>query len=223
MTDSYAVLLAEPDQRLRALLANQLAPMGCEILQAPDGNTAFEAIKAHPVRVVVTELYLRTGEDDDLIHAIRRVRDLRLTRALALTQFNRASDRDWAMRAGADAYLIKPTRAERLRYVIARLAASRWTHVPATSTASIVRRDSLEAALLDLENGVLKGSSSIIFARTWWEQLTATRQTSFRKRAKRAGVSLRSDSLLSDHFVEVRGQGADTERLSTERQETARH
>ena len=127
------------------------------------------------------------------------------------------------MRAGADAYLIKPTRPERLRYVVARLCTARGANssVPATSTSPVTRRDTLEAALLELERGALKGTSSIVFGRAWWETLTPPQQTKFRKRAKKAGVNLRSDSVLGNHFVEVRGASAIEGTLSTERPESS--
>lgn len=218
---NYTILLVDPDPRSRALLAKQLASAGTVILQAEDGESAFKIVNERDVRLVVTELYLKTGEDDDLIHAIRRTKSLRRTRALAHTMFGTAVDRDWAMRVGADAYLIKPTRAERLRYVVTRLASTGApSSLPATSDSPVSRRDSLGVALADLEQGDLKGTSSIVFGRTWWQQLTPPQQSTYRKRAKRLGVSLRSDSMLSDHFVEVRGPSRSDQGLSTERPES---
>ncbi len=122
---SYSVLLVDPDASTRALLAEQLTSIGCAVMQASDGDAAMRLINANEVRLVVTELYLRTGEEADLIHAIRRSKGLKRTRTMAHTSKATAADRDWAMRAGADAYLIKPTRAERFRYVVSRLATTK--------------------------------------------------------------------------------------------------
>ena len=102
----YTVLLADPDARMRSLISAQLGSIGCTLLEAEDGNSALRAITSGDVRVVIAELYLQTGEDDCLIHAIRRAKELRKTRALALTRYATAVDRDWAMRAGADAFLL---------------------------------------------------------------------------------------------------------------------
>ncbi|MEX2177523.1 MAG: response regulator [Gemmatimonadaceae bacterium] len=215
------ILLVDPDTRTRGLIGSQLAPLGGTVLHASDGETALRMVNARDIRLVLTELYLAAGEDDDLIHAIRRTRALRRTRTLAHTHRSLASDRDWAMRAGADAYLIKPTRAERLRYVVTRLTTARGPNaVPVTSLGAMLRRDTLEAALVELEGGALPGTSSIVFSRAWWEGLPSAQQTAYRKRAKRAKVSLRSDSLLANHFVEVRGASLVERALSNERQET---
>ena len=217
----YTVLLVDSDKRVRALLADQLSSTGCTVLQAADGETAMRMVNARDIRLVVTELYLKTGDDDDLIHAIRRTKALKKTRTMAHTSRATAADRDWAMRAGADAYLIKPTRAERMRYVVTRLATTRGPNssVPVTSTSPVSRRNSLEIALSDLELGTLTGSSAIVFSREWWEQLGRPAQATYRKRAKKAGVTLRSDSAIGPHFVEVRGLPTD-QPLTTEREES---
>lgn len=218
MSDS--ILLVDPDTHTRALIATRLAPLGAAILQADDAQHALAVLGGCDVRVVLTELYLSTGDDTDLIHAIRRQKALRKTRTVAHTHRSLAADRDWAMRAGADAYLIKPTRAERLRYVVSRLITPRGANaVPVTSSGPMLRRDSLDAALAECEGGVLPGTSCIVFSRTWWDALTSQQQTAYRKRARRARIYLRSDSLMSNHFVEVRGEGLPERLLSSEREE----
>lgn len=216
------VLVVDPDPRTRALLTQQLSSKDCTIVEAVDGLGAIRILGEREVRVLVTELYLRTNDDECLIHAVRRAKANRKTRIVAHTNRALAADRDWAMRAGADAYLIKPTRAERVRYVVARLCTTRGPNAaaPAERTGPIVRRDSLDAALNDVEAGKSAGTSSIVFGRTWWETLAEPQRAAFRKRAKKARVSLRSDSMLGNHFVEVRGPTRGDVGLSTERPES---
>lgn len=218
------VLLVDPDARARALLAEQLKSLDCNTLEAADGPSAMRLLASHPIKLVVAELYLGTGDDECLIHAIRRESKLRGTRTLAHTHRSMAADREWAMRAGADAYLIKPTRAERFRYVVGRLTSARGANasVPVVSKSPVVRRDSLESALTELERGgtTLSGTSTIVFGRAWWEKLSPTEQKTYRKRAKTARVNLRSDSMLGTHFVEVRGKSRDDHGLATERPES---
>ena len=221
MTESgYAVLLVDGDARVRARLTDQLAPLGCTVIQAEDGPAALRVLRENDVRVVLTELYLKTGESDCLIRAVRRSKALRTTRTLAHTRHGTSPDRDWAMKSGADAFLIQPTRPARLRYVVARLAAQKAPSPEAPTASTIIRRDSLDGALSELEGGSLKGASSIIFGREWWVALSSSQQSGYRKRARTTGVSLRSDSLLSDHFVEVRGPSHIQQGLSSERPES---
>ena len=217
------VLLVDPDARARAHLAEQLRTLGCTIIEADDGPAAMRLLEQRDVKLVVTELYLETEGERDLICAIRRVKSLRKTRTMAHTHRSLAADRDWAMRAGADAYLIKPTRAERVRYVVGRLTTTRGPNASVASQRAphaIARRDSLGVALSDIEKGTLGGTTDIVFGRDWWEHLSRAERSVYRKRAKQARVSLRSDSLIGSHFVEVRGPSRDDIGLSTERPES---
>lgn len=217
-------VLVDPDPHARALLAWHLAPLGARILQAGTGAQAMQLVASQPVAVIVTELYLPTGEEECLIHAVRRDPAFKRTRVVAHTHRSMTADREWAMRAGADAYLIKPTRAQRVRYVVGRLLGngkgSAGIGPPATSSAPMTRRDSLDVALLEMEGGGLTETSTIVFGRAWWTELSTQERQAFRSRARKAGVSLRSDSMLSNHFVEVRGGTRDGIGLSTERPES---
>jgi CheY-like chemotaxis protein len=202
---TYTVLVTEPDARLRALLVNHLAPLGCTVLQAANGETAFQTLTERHVHVVLSELYMRTDMHDDLIRAIRSTKTMRHTRTIAHTRRGTPRDREWATEAGADAFLIYPTRAERLRYVVGRLASERGTRAATpAATPTILRRRSLDKALREQERGGPAGMTTIVVGREWWTQLTPSRQSAFRKRAKSVGVSLRSDSLLGDDYVVVR-------------------
>ena len=222
MSDVNTILLVDPDARTRTLIADQLKPLGYTILHATNGADALQLVVEHDVKLVVTELYLSTGDDECLVHAIRRDKSFRKTRTLVHTQRSTNADREWAMRAGADAYLIKPTRAERVRYVVARLTTTRGANaaLPQTSSGSMVRRESLDVALTELEQGKLQGTHSIVFGRAWWMQLSSPRQSAYRRRAKRAHVHLRSDSMLGEYFVEVRGNAPEDRKFATERSES---
>jgi hypothetical protein len=79
----------------------------------------------------------------------------------------------------------------------------------------IVRRDSLTEALRDIEARELSGVSTIVVSRPWWESLSSTEQSAYRKRADRAEVELRVDEAISRHFVELRS-GEQEPPLSTD-------
>ena len=117
----YIVLVVDPDARMRALLVDQLSSHSCTVVQAADGTAALHMVNDIDVRVVITELYQHVGEDDDLIHAIRRDRKLRKTRTLVHTKCATSADRDWALRSGADAYLIKPIGKDALMWRLSSL------------------------------------------------------------------------------------------------------
>jgi hypothetical protein len=79
----------------------------------------------------------------------------------------------------------------------------------------ITRHESLSRALDELEGGTLSGVSTVVVNRDWWDQLSMKERSAYRRRAKRVKIELRTDSVISSHYVEARG--SDTGPLSTER------
>ena len=80
----------------------------------------------------------------------------------------------------------------------------------------IVRRTSLTQALDELEAGTLPGVSTLVVSRSWWDALPIGERRAYRARAGRTGVKLRSDALMTSHFVEARDR-EDGPPLSSER------
>ena len=214
------ILLVDPDDRARAFLAGQLAPLDVRIEQASDAATALQKLAGNDVRVMVSELYLPARESKCLIAEARRSQPDRDVRIIAHTHRSLAEDREWAMEAGADAYLIKPTRASRVRYVVGRLLATEPTVAPPSNGGPLLRRASLEEALSEIEHGKLGESSCIVFGRAWWQALTAAERMAYRSRAKAVRVSLRSDSEIGEDHVEIRGRYRPDLGLATEQPES---
>jgi hypothetical protein len=79
----------------------------------------------------------------------------------------------------------------------------------------ITRHRSLSRALDQVEAGALTGVSTVVVSRRWWSQLSVRERSTYRLRARQAGIELRTDSAMSTHYVEA--QGSDIRPLSTER------
>jgi hypothetical protein len=79
----------------------------------------------------------------------------------------------------------------------------------------ITRHESLSQALDQLEAGTLAGVTTVVVSRQWWNGLSRQQRSTYRVRAGRVGIELRTDSAMSAHYVEARG--GDTGPLSTER------
>ena len=81
----------------------------------------------------------------------------------------------------------------------------------------ILRRDTLDDALGEIEADRLTGASSIVVNLQWWTGLSIAEQEDYRLRADRAQIELVADDALSSHYVEVRGVYDEGPPLSTER------
>ena len=80
----------------------------------------------------------------------------------------------------------------------------------------IKRRTTLQEALREIESDVLNGVTAIVVNGEWWQSLTASTQSDYRRRCEKLGVILRADANLTRHFVELASDSKEPP-LSSER------
>lgn len=115
------MLVVEDDEDARELIAVHVAAMGCEAIQAADGDSALQALETQDPDVLVLDLGL-PGIDG--FEVLRRVRDRPAPReipALVLTGRMQTGDVARARELGANDYLTKPFQAEQLLLRLTRL------------------------------------------------------------------------------------------------------
>jgi len=120
-----SILLAEPDNRLRATWRAGLVGMGFHVLESSDGAGALSMSLRSEVALLVTELYVASGAQRCLVRAVRREPGLQRLKILVVSAHDTAEDRQWALTSGADAYLVKPVPLGRMLQLSAQLANSR--------------------------------------------------------------------------------------------------
>ena len=114
------MLIADPDAELRrrvAKLVRELADdAGLDVAldQASDGTMALAAIADHRPRLLVSEVLLPGLNGLRLLRRIRADHG-KATAVVFVTTMNRDTDRYWALRNGAHAYVTKPFEDEQLR------------------------------------------------------------------------------------------------------------
>lgn len=118
------ILLAEPEAALRESWRSGLAAMGFHVGEAGTAAPVLQMAREAETALVITELYLETETERCLVRAARREPALDKLKILVVSEHASEEDREWALAAGADTYLIKPIRIGRLLRVAARLATS---------------------------------------------------------------------------------------------------
>jgi DNA-binding response OmpR family regulator len=119
------ILVVEPDLPLRESWRSGLAAMGFHVRESTDAGGALSMAMRSQIDLLITELYLATPAERCLVRAIRREPALRHMKILVVSDHASDDDRNWALAAGADAYLVKPVRLGRMLQVAGRLAMSR--------------------------------------------------------------------------------------------------
>ena len=128
----HLVLIVEDDQTTRDLLQAILQQAGARVKTAPSAQLALAEFEAEVPELLLADIGM-PGEDGlSLMQRIRRRSALRggLVRAIALSAFARAEDRDAALGAGFDDFMTKPAMpADILKTV------TRWLSAPSRPDA----------------------------------------------------------------------------------------
>ncbi|MBW0118431.1 response regulator transcription factor [Pseudonocardia abyssalis] len=99
------LLLVEDDVRIRQALGLALADEGCEVVEAPDGESALAALADTRVDVVLLDLMLPGVDGLDVCRTLRARGDLPIIIVSARTDHR---DVIAGLEAGADDYVTKP-------------------------------------------------------------------------------------------------------------------
>ena len=114
------VLVADDEPGMRVLVRATLESDRYEVLEAIDGDEAWELIGAERPELVVLDVQMPGKSGLELVKGIRMDPVLRATKVVLLTAFRGAADVEAGMKAGADYYLTKPYSPIELQQLIDR-------------------------------------------------------------------------------------------------------
>ena len=102
------VLIADDEPNLRLLVAATLISDECDVIEAEDGDEAWELIVEHQPEIVILDLQMPGKTGLDLAQAIRKTPAVKDIRIIMLTSKAQRADVERGYAAGADVYLTKP-------------------------------------------------------------------------------------------------------------------
>ncbi len=109
-----SVLVIDDDSEYRKLLAQILRQHGWRVFQAGNGDEGLALAREHLPEVVLCDLLMARINGFQVCRLLRQSEALRGTRVIVVSGRDFESDRQSALAAGADEYLIKPVRPEEL-------------------------------------------------------------------------------------------------------------
>jgi twitching motility two-component system response regulator PilH len=107
------ILIADDSPTAVALLRRILAPLGHAIVVASDGAEAACALAARP-DLVILDVIMPKKNGFELCRAMKANPDTAGIPVFFVTSMDRAADRFWGLKQGADEYLCKPVDAGEL-------------------------------------------------------------------------------------------------------------
>ena len=122
------VLLIDDDDCFRTPASAMLRAKGWNIIEASNGEDGIDLAIQHRPDVILCDLLMPRGNGYQVCRAVRERQDLRHTKFIVLTGHDFPADRESAKDAGADEYLVKPIRFEKLLEDLQRLVPEAGDH-----------------------------------------------------------------------------------------------
>ena len=121
------ILIADDEPSLRLLVSATIASDEYEVVEAVDGDEAWQLIREHRPNVVLLDVQMPGRTGLDLARAIRAEPDLVRTCVILLTSKAQPADIEAGLAAGADRYLTKPFSPLELLRVVEQATATTVT------------------------------------------------------------------------------------------------
>jgi DNA-binding NtrC family response regulator len=104
-----SILIVDDDDAMRETLAQALIRAGYMVLQCADGSDVIDALKKHPVDLLITDLFMQETDGLGTIMKVRK--EFPEMKIVAMSGGSRLTDHDYlpiATRLGAHRTLHKP-------------------------------------------------------------------------------------------------------------------
>lgn len=115
------ILIIDDDQSCRSPAAEMLRRDGWTVFEAEDGESGLTMAGLQRPKVILCDLLMPRSNGYQLIRAVRSDPELRTAQIVVMSGRDFASDRQSALEAGADGYLVKPIEFSTLREALAGL------------------------------------------------------------------------------------------------------
>jgi phosphoserine phosphatase RsbU/P len=109
------ILLVDDDRMTRSMAARMLRLQGHEVLEAGDGELAWQLIEREQINFVVSDWIMPNLDGIELCRRIRAAQTSNYIYVILCTSKGERSDLIEGMDAGADDFLVKPISSEELR------------------------------------------------------------------------------------------------------------
>jgi DNA-binding response OmpR family regulator len=114
MTDAPLVLCADDDEDILSLVSLRLQRAGFQVATAADGEEAMEVARARRPALAVLDVMMPKRTGYEVLAELRGDEALREMKVILLSARVQEGDVARGMDAGADAYLVKPFKAQDL-------------------------------------------------------------------------------------------------------------
>lgn len=166
MNAGFSVLIVDDEKMVRDAVSAYLSKMGCDILQADNGQDALQIYRENKVDFVILDLMLPGMSGEEICRQIRQESKVPIIMLTAKSQEDSVLD---GFRIGADDYVTKPFSVKelyaRMEAVLRRVTDSGYNQDTSAFEGGL---------LIDIEHSEVKKYDEVIsLTRSEWKILTS--------------------------------------------------
>ncbi|MFN6560346.1 MAG: ATP-binding protein [Nostoc sp. ChiSLP01] len=126
MGQRRTILIADDKWENRSVIVNLLEPVGFTVIEASQGQEAWEKALAHKPDLVITDLVMPILDGFELINRLRQSEQFKKMAIIASSASVFAIDQHKSIDVGADTFLPKPVEAEALLEMLRKILQLTW-------------------------------------------------------------------------------------------------
>lgn len=118
------IITVDDAATLRKMVSFTLKGAGHEVLEAPDGTDALDALRSRSVDLVITDVNMPKMNGIELTRRLRGLPQFQKTPIILLTTESEAGKKAEGRAAGATGWIVKPFSPEQLLALVAKVLPS---------------------------------------------------------------------------------------------------
>ena len=115
------VITVDDAATIRKMVGFSLKSAGHNILEAPDGETAYQMLSSRSVDLVIADVNMPRMDGIELTRRLRRLPNYQKTPIVLLTTETDPEKKNQGRAAGASGWIVKPFSQQQLLAIVARL------------------------------------------------------------------------------------------------------
>ncbi|WP_299407775.1 PAS domain S-box protein [Acaryochloris sp. IP29b_bin.148] len=129
------ILVIDDLQENRDVMFDLLQPLGFDLSEAEQGQEGLDHVRKHPIDLVIMDLLMPVMDGWEFLQQVHLDPGLQHMKVIVASALLSQSDRQLALEAGCDAFLVKPIEMQALLEVIAEQLQLTWIYEGITEEA----------------------------------------------------------------------------------------
>lgn len=139
---AWSILIVDDSSLIRSQLRAALEAKGARVVDAENGSEGLWRARENLVDLVVTDIHMPVMDGIKMVEELRKIAEYATTPIFVLTSDAASSRAEEGKKAGANAWILKPVKADLLWKAIEKALFGRTSSRPALQAADVVPTNS---------------------------------------------------------------------------------